>query len=165
MVAFWLDGSALTKRYVPENGSALVDFILDNVAEHRIYILNVGYAEVVSVLVRKKNAGTFSGARFSQALLDFESEVIQSLGKHLLSFDNSVVTDALSLIVKHSINSIDAIALRIAMDVAQPLRSRGDDLILVASDQRLLRAAGTEGLVTFDPETQDQAALALLVGP
>jgi hypothetical protein len=36
---------------------------------------------------------------------------------------------------------------------------------LVASDQRLLRAAQAEGLPTFDPETQDQAALGALTGP
>jgi predicted nucleic acid-binding protein len=113
----------------------------------------------------RKNAGTLSHAQFGQALLDVEKEVIQSLGKHLLAFDNSVTTDAVALIVKHSLNSTDAIVLRIALDIAQHLRSRGDDLVLVAADQRLLRAAQAEGLSTFDPESQDQAALAALVGP
>jgi hypothetical protein len=54
MVSFCLDASALAKRYVPETGSALVDFLFDSVAEHRIYILNIGFAEVVSVLVGRK---------------------------------------------------------------------------------------------------------------
>ena len=40
-----------------------------------------------------------------------------------------------------------------------------DDLALVSSDQRLLRAAQAEGIITFNPESQDQAALGLLVGP
>jgi hypothetical protein len=38
-------------------------------------------------------------------------------------------------------------------------------LVLVASDQRLLRAAQAQGLNTFNPETQDRAALAPLLGP
>src|SRR6266849_4350253 len=165
MVSFWLDGSALAKRFVPETGSALVDFVLENVGEPRIYILNIGYAEVVSVLVRKKNAGALSAAQFAQALLNLDQEIIQSLGKHVLSFDNAVTADALALIVKHSINSTDAILLQVAMDVAQHLRGGGDDLALVSSDQRLLRAAQAEGMITFNPESQDQAALGLLVGP
>jgi hypothetical protein len=119
----------------------------------------------VSVLARKKNAVLLAAARFSQALLSFEREVVQSLGKHLLPVDNSAATDALTLIVKHSVNSADAIVLRVAMDVAQHLRSLGDDLVLVASDQRLLRAGKGEGLITFNPEIQDQAALAAFVGP
>jgi hypothetical protein len=65
----------------------------------------------------------------------------------------------------HSVNATDAIVLHAALGLAQHQRSRGDDLVLVASDQRLLRAAQAEGLRTFDPETQDQATLALLVGP
>jgi predicted nucleic acid-binding protein len=165
MRCFCLDGSALAKRYAPESGSALVDLVLDFVGEDRIYILNIGYAEVVSVLVRKKNAGTLSVADFVQALLDFEQEVIRSLGKHLLSFENHVASGALALIVKHSINSTDAILLRVAMDVDQHLRGHGDELVLVSSDQRLVRAAGAEGLSTFDPESQDQAALSVLMGP
>jgi predicted nucleic acid-binding protein len=165
MLSFWLDGSALAKRYVPENGSALVDFILDTVTEDRIYLLNIGYAEVVSVFVRKKNAGMLPISQLSQGLLDLETEVIQSPAKHILSFDNSVTTDALALIVKHSVNSTDAIVLRVAMDIALHLRAGGDDLVLVTSDQRLLHAAQTEGLVTFNPETQDQATLASLIGP
>jgi predicted nucleic acid-binding protein len=98
-------------------------------------------------------------------MLNLDKEIIQSLGKHVLSFDNSVTADALALIVKHSINSIDAILLQVAMDVAQHLRAGGDNLALVSSDQRLLRAAQGEGLITFNPESQDQAALVALVGP
>jgi predicted nucleic acid-binding protein len=165
MHSFCIDGSALAKRYVAEPGTALMDLLLQGVAEDRIYIVNICYAEVVSVLVRKKNTGMLSVANFNAALVGLKQEVIQSLGKHLLSFDNSVATNALVLIDKHAINATDAIILRVAQDVAQYLRGRGDDLVLVASDQRLLRAAQAEGLVTFNPETQDQATLAALVGP
>jgi hypothetical protein len=35
----------------------------------------------------------------------------------------------------------------------------------VASDQRLLRAAQAEGLLTFDPEVQSQVELDVLLGP
>lgn len=147
MVSFCLDGSGLAKRYVPESGSALVDFVLDQVAEHRIYILNVSYAEVVSVLVRKQNAGTLSGGQFNQALLDFEREVIQSPGKHLLAFDNSVATDALALIVKHAINATDAIVLRVALDIAQHLRSGGDDPRDAAQDLQRIQGPPPGGAV------------------
>jgi len=128
MASFCLDGSALAKRYVPEPGSALVDFILDSVPEDRIYLLNIGAAEVVSVLVRKRNAGTLSVANYSQAILELEIEVIQSPAKHLLSFDNSVVIDAVAYIMMHSINATDAIILGVALDVAQHLRNQGGRL-------------------------------------
>jgi predicted nucleic acid-binding protein len=66
---FFLDGSALAKRYVAEAGSPLLDHLFDQVTADRLVVLNFGFAEVVSILVRRKNAGSLSAATFSQALL------------------------------------------------------------------------------------------------
>ncbi len=162
---FFLDGSALAKRYVAEPGTPLVDHLFDQVAADRLVVLNVGVAEVVSILVRRKNAGTLSAATFSQALLHLGHEIIHATNLRKVEPTNSLVIAALIHIQNHSVNATDAIVLHAALGLAQHRRSRGDDLILVASDQRLLRAAQAEGLSTFDPEMQDQAALALLVGP
>jgi len=82
----------------------------------------------------------------------------------ILEPTNSLLIGALIHIQNYSVNATDAIVLHAALGLALHQRSRGDDLILVASDKRLLRAAQAEGLGTFDPEIQDQAALALLVG-
>ena len=75
------------------------------------------------------------------------------------------LTRAAPHIERHSINATDAIVLHATLGLAQFLRVNGDDLAIVASDQRLLRAAKAEGLDTFDPETQDQATLSKLIGP
>ena len=76
-----------------------------------------------------------------------------------------LVSASFPLIVAHSLNSTDALILKSALAIARRLRRAGDKLVLVASDQRLLRAAQAEGLSAFDPESQDQAALAALLGP
>jgi predicted nucleic acid-binding protein len=160
-----MDASALAKRYVPETGSPLVDAILDNVAGDRIYLRNIGAGEVVSILVRRKNAGVISAASFGQVLLTFEAEIVRSAAINKLPVNNRLATSSFSLIVTHSINSTDAVTLKSALAIARKLRAGGGDLVLVASDQRLLRAAQAEGLSTFNPEIQDQAALAGFVGP
>ncbi len=67
------------------------------------------------------------------------------------------------LIRQHSINSTDALILKCALDKAAGLRVDGDDLVLVSSDLRLIRAAKAEGLLTFNPETDDQATLDALI--
>ena len=165
MKSFFVDGSALAKRYVAEPGTPLVDFLFDHVLPDRLVVLNIGLAEVVSVLVRRKNAGVLSAATFSQALLQLGQEIIHATTLRKVEATNTLVIAALTHIENHSINATDAIALHAALGLAQHLRSRGDDLVLVASDQRLLRAAQAEGLVGFNPETQDQTALATLVRP
>jgi predicted nucleic acid-binding protein len=165
MRSFYLDASALAKRYIPETGSSLIDEILDKVSGDRIYVLNVGAGEVVSILIRKRNAGTITDAYFRQALLDFESEIVRSADINKLAISNRLATSSFGPIVAHSINSTDAITLRSALAIAQKLRAGADDLVLVASDLRLLRAAQAEGLNTFNPESQDNTALAALLGP
>jgi predicted alpha/beta hydrolase family esterase len=82
-----------------------------------------------------------------------------------LSVTSRLIIASFPLIVAHSLNSTAAIILKSALAIARKLRVGGDDLVLVASDHRLLRAAKAEGLATFDPETQDQAALSALLGP
>ena len=68
--AFYMDASALAKRYVPEPGSELVDAILDNVPARRFNVLNVGLGEVVSILVRKgiRPQQNYGGRAFTHPL-------------------------------------------------------------------------------------------------
>jgi predicted nucleic acid-binding protein len=160
-----MDASALAKPYNPEPGDILVDAILNHVAPSRIHFLNIGAGEILSILVRRRNAGTISNANFVQAVARFNTDIVRGTAITRASVTTRLVAKSLSLIVAHSINSTDALVLQSALAIARRLPRAGDDLVLVASDQRLLRAAQADGLPTFDPETQDQAVLAALIGP
>ena len=72
---FYMDASALAKRYASEIGTALIDHLFANVSLARFYVFNVGVAEVVSLLVRKKNAGQLAVSACNQALLEFGREI------------------------------------------------------------------------------------------
>jgi predicted nucleic acid-binding protein len=161
----FLDASALAKRHTPEVGTANINHLFASVSHDRLYLFNVGMAEVVSLLVRKRNAGQVSAADYSPALVEFDAEIVFSAAVRKVVAGNALVMAALRLIKVHSVNATDAILLRAALDLAVRLRAVGNDLVLVASDQRLLRAAQAEGLVTFDPEAQNQVVLDALLGP
>jgi predicted nucleic acid-binding protein len=161
--SFYIDASALAKCYLPEKGSVQVDAILDTVPRSRIHFLNIGAGEVLSILVRRRNAATLSIANFDQAMASFNVEVVRGMGVSKASVTSRFVVTSLPFVVAHSINSTDALTLKSALAIARKLRRTGDDLVLAASDQRLLRAAHAESLTTFNPETQDHAALAALM--
>lgn len=162
---FNLDASALVKRYVVETGTAVVNYLFQQVSQDRMMCLTLSTLEVVSIFVRKRNAALLPLAAFRQALTDFRKEVFDTAAFTKISATDVFVKAAMPLVEKHSLNATDAILLHSALDVAYYLRAGGGDLVLVASDQRLLRAARAEGLVTFDPETETQAALDVLLGP
>jgi predicted nucleic acid-binding protein len=163
LYSFYVDASALAKRYSPEIGTPLMNHLFGSVPTNRLCVLNIGIAEVVAVLVRKRNAGRLAAALFAQAVLNVRTELVSPQNLNRVTADDSLVTAALPLIDAHSINATDGIILCSALDIAAALRSSADELALVASDQRLLRAAQAEGLVTFDPETQTQADLDALL--
>src|SRR5205807_2250957 len=101
-------------------------------------------AEVVSVLVRKRNAGQLAPAAVAQALLDFGTEIVDSVSVRKDVAQHALVTAALLLIQAHSINGTDAIILRSALDLATALRPPG--LCLPAGlRSRRRRRAGAQG--------------------
>lgn len=159
----YLDASALAKRYAREAGSSVVNHLFACLSPERMLVFGIGVAEVFSILVRKRNARRIPQAPFAQALIDLDAEITrQNLIEKIIA-DANLITSALPLIAHHSINATDAILLRSALDFAANLRADGDDLLLVASDGRLLRAAQAEGLIVFNPETQTTADLDLLL--
>ena len=98
-------------------------------------------------------------------MIDFVNDVVRPPDINRDSATIRLITSSFPLIVAHSVNSTYALVLKSALAIARRLRRAGDDLVLVACDQRLLRAAQAEGVLTFNTETQDQAALTALVGP
>ena len=163
MNLFGFDASALAKRYSPEVGSDLVDHLFRRVSKDRFLCLMAGAAEVVSVLVRHRNNGAISSAACSQAMSNLRAEVIDAADFLTLPADNDIVVAALPFIDLHALNAHDAVVLRVCLDLAAQYKTHGDELVLLASDQRLLRAARAEGMATFDPETQSLLDLDALI--
>jgi len=159
MNSFGFDASALAKRYSLEAGADRVDYLFDQVKRDRLLCLMLGVAEVASVLVRRRNGLILSQAAFLQGMSNLKAEVLDDDDFCALPAGNDLIAAALPLIDKHSLNATDAVVLRVYLDVAALLRTGGNDVVLVASDQRLIKAAHAEGLITFDPETQSLVEL------
>jgi predicted nucleic acid-binding protein len=125
--------------------------------------LVIDISEVISIFVRKKNANLITHDAFSQALVDFRAEIIDSVAFRLASVEDALVFASHPLIEKHFLNATDALILRSALDIDAMMRPIGNDVTLVTSDLRLLRAAQKEGLKTFNPETDSQTQLDALI--
>jgi predicted nucleic acid-binding protein len=163
MNSFLLDASALSKRYVGEAGTAMVDYLFSHATRERLMCLMLGVAEVASILTRKRNGGVITPHLFSLAMTQMRVELMEAADFVKLPVDNPLISSSIPLIDQHAINSTDALVLRLALDIAAVRRSAGDDLVLVASDQRLLRAAQAQGLLIFNPELETEAALDALL--
>ena len=160
MYYFYLDASALVKRYTRESGSDKLLFLFQNIPLARLRCLTIGAMEVFWICVRKRNDGRITSPQFERAVTHLSHEVIDSQSDFkTISVPDPLVWNSMRLIETHSLNSVDAIVLSSALDIAAELRSTDDTLVLVASDQRLLRAARSEELLVFNPELDSQQTL------
>ena len=160
MYHFYFDASALVKRYTEETGSDKIDYLFVNVPLNQLKCLTIGAAEVFWICVRKQNDGRITPYEFTHAVTNLNHEVISGTSDfRMASVPDTLVWASLNLVENYSLNSIDAIVLRSALETATELRRTDDILVLVASDQRLLKAANNEGLLTFNPEIDTEPTL------
>ena len=162
---FWLDANAIAKRYVREKGTTTINLFFTRVSAERMICLFDSMDETRSVIVRKRNRGDITASEFNQAIQQFEAEIINGPEVQQVHATVDQKIAARELIDDYSINSTDAYILQCALDKANQLRTAGHDLILISSDKRLLKAAQSERLLTFNPETDSQTTLDVLIDP
>ncbi len=151
-VLLW-DASALAKRYVPEQGSDMVDALFENVALSQMVGTLFGYAEAFSVVLRKHNRGEINANTFQKAKTLMRSELFDDREFHLLSLYDEDFVASQGLMEKHNINSADAAILAAFLRYTRRHPKDRPVLVLVAADKDLLRAAEREGIGTLDPES------------
>jgi uncharacterized protein len=155
-VLLW-DASALAKRYSPEVGSDTVDALFAAVPPAQMILTFLGYAETYSVLLRNRNRGVISLATFAAARSALRSEVVDDPDFNLLAVDEDDILNSIDLMDRHHLNTSDAAVLAAYLRYVASLA--GAHCVVVASDQRLLRAAQGEGLSAIDPEALPASAV------
>lgn len=141
-------------RLSPEIGSETADVIFEMGGPHVSVATYLAFAEVCATLRRKRNAGTISEPSFRAARLNVEIEVLRNPTVIMLSVDDQAMVGGVALCDQHGINASDAASLYSLLRYARAARPSAIAL-MVATDQRLLRAARAEGLGTVNPETLD----------
>ncbi len=116
----------------------------------------MSYSETFAALWRKHNQSILSARAFNTAQAPLANEVIGNPDFVVLGLEFHEILNGIEVVRLHSSNSTDGGILEAFLRLATPLRPSAVS-VLVASDQRLLRAAKAEGLEMLNPETVDDA--------
>jgi uncharacterized protein len=138
----YFDTSALIKRFVEESGSKSVDAVLAR--EPILATSKVAYAEVHAGLARKLREKAFTTAAYRTTSRTFDTDWRAYVRVDLADPVLLIVRD---LVRRYPLRGFDAIHLASAMRLQQQL---GEEIRVIASDDRLLTAAKEEGLRTLD---------------
>lgn len=150
MSQYFLDSSALIKRYVPEVGTPWMRSIATPNAGNLILIAHITLAEIVSGAMRRKRDGSVSErtARAIRLLADRHA----SREYRVVGLTEAIVRRAQDLLEIHPLRAYDSIQLASAIESNSRLVTAGlSPLIFVSADSRLLDAATAERLAVDNP--------------
>jgi len=149
--AYFLDTSALVKRYVPEIGSDWILSITDPATDNDLAISQITWVEVHSAFARRLRDGSLSAQRFDLIVQkvreDFENEY------RVIDVDRTLIETATELVIQHPLRAYDSVQLASALRFqSTTLLSQPETrVIFVSADNRLLDIAQSEGLATDNP--------------
>jgi predicted nucleic acid-binding protein len=150
MTTYYLDTSALVKRYVNETGSPWLCALLDTSPRPSVVLAHLVIVEMTSALMRRVREGVVSEPEYVQAQNAFHADCLSQY--ELVTAVDDVIDQANRLLEKHPLRAYDAIHLAAAMVSNHALLADGlDSLIFVSADDRLNRAASAEGLAVDNP--------------
>jgi predicted nucleic acid-binding protein len=152
MAAYFLDSSALVKRYAAETGTAWVTGLMEPTAGNLIFVARITGVETVAAIARKRKGNLLSSANASTALATLRKELV---GLFLIvEVTTALLTAAMVLAEKHALRGYDAVQLAATLEAnAKRARSSLPPLVLVTADGDLLAAGTAEGLATDDPNS------------
>ena len=149
MTVFYLDTSALVKRYKTEEGSDIINYLYDNLpGEHSHTISFLTVLEFVSAIRRLLKANIISQEDFETIISTFSLELEPFF---IRSIDDKIVADALDKVVKHALKSADAIQLSTVAELRAMMEEVGEKVVFICDDEELMKAGGRENLEVINP--------------
>jgi hypothetical protein len=155
MARYFLDSSALVKRYHQEQGSATVDALF-NQPDNRVFISRLALVEVHSSFARLVREHVLTQVNFGKLVARLKEDVASGV-LAVAAVNNHRLEEASSILGTHgltfTVRSLDAIHLA----TAQALHGRARIVAFVAADKKLLSAAANAcGLAVFDVTDQSR---------
>lgn len=150
MAAYFLDSSALVKRFSAESGSTWVLGIVRPSLQNFLAISTIAGAEVVSALTRKLRGNKLSQRQYDNAIRRFEREfAARYFG---VDVTISLVENAMGLAKKHGLRGYDSVQLAACITLAETRSLLNlSPIVFVTADNDLNKAAIAEGLAVEDP--------------
>lgn len=146
--AYFVDSSALVKRYVQEDGTAWVRALTHRRTGNQILLARITIVEVTSAVARRRGGRTLTTAEASSILSRFRKHVA---GRYtIMEITPALLADATTLANRRELRAYDAVQLAAALELN---RISQGGIVLVSADQALNDAANAEGLTVDNPNS------------
>jgi uncharacterized protein len=149
MAVYFVDSSALVKRYLLEVGSTWLDNLLSQPNDD-ILIAEITQIEVIAAITRRGRSTSMSPQDATKACNRFKADV--SSEYQVATLTSTMINSAVLLAETHALRGYDAIQLATALEVnAVALANSLPALTFVSADNELNKVAQTEGVLVDNP--------------
>jgi len=146
VAAYFLDTSALVKRYVAELGTAWIRQLTDPTEKNEVFVAKISGAEGTAALVRQDPMLPNLSGLLADFKFDFQKQYRR------LALTNAVIVRAMRLAESYRLRGYDAVQLATAVELHTARATAGlPPAVFVSADVELNGAAKTESLVVDDP--------------
>ena len=150
MTAYFLDSSALVKRYVPETGTNWVQAIAAPDTGHSLSLAQIAWVEVLSALARRQREGSLPARDISEIIQEFRIDLDTQY--QVIKLDQTLCELAGQLLLMYPLRAYDAVQLASGLRFQSNFASVPSlSLVFLSADERLLTIAQAEGLLTDNP--------------
>lgn len=150
MAHYYLDSSALVKRYVAETGTAWITGLCAAKSNHDLYTVRLSGAEIVAALARRAKGGSLALPDAQAAIACFKSDLRSRY--QVLEVTDGLVDSAMMLAEKHGLRGYDSVQLAAALTLHHVRESLAlPPITFVCADDQLNAAAVSEGLLADNP--------------
>jgi predicted nucleic acid-binding protein len=147
---YYLDASALVKRYIDEAGSDWLRAIIAPALSPLLFTSRMTIVEVMSAFARRVRDGSLAPDEFATTRDAFRGDCLNEY--QIMPPTMTVIDLACALLERHPLRAYDATHLATALGAQQFLAAQGyPTLTFLSADDRLNRAAAVEGLAVDSP--------------
>lgn len=150
MIDYFIDSSALVKRYVGEVGSAWVTSLFDPALSNEVFVAAITSVEIVAAVTRRARGRTITSADAASTCSQFRTDWLSDY--QIVGVTDVLLQQAMALAETYGLRGYDAVQLAAGCQVNHLCIGSGlAPVIFVSADSELNAAAVQEGLVVDNP--------------
>jgi predicted nucleic acid-binding protein len=152
VAVYFVETSALAKRYIAETGSVWLRTLLDPSTGCSIYVVRVTAVEMIAAITRRERGRTLTLTDAAAARQAFRSDLATAY--QVIEVTPALANRAMLLAEQHGLRGYDAMQLAAALEVHVRYLAAGLPAVTcISADTELNAAAIAEGLTIVDPNT------------
>jgi predicted nucleic acid-binding protein len=152
MAVYFLDSSALVKRYISETGSAWILGLFDPPLNNEVFIAAITSVEIIAAITRRSRSGSISIADATVTCNQFKSDLQKDY--QIVEITENIISSGMVLSQTYGLRGYDAIQLAAGRAVNTLCIANGlPPITFVSADNELNAAVISEGLMIENPNS------------